>query len=132
MKATESALCLLSALLLVPAAVFGSASALGQSVALNRMVTPNGDGRNDTFIFRCHNPRDSGVEAKIFDLAGREVALMRLKQRSTGSPPAPSASGEYYDFEWNPNSEGKKKGGVYVYQVSVETSVYKGTIVVIR
>jgi hypothetical protein len=132
MKVRQRFAAIAAALALAPAAAFCSASALGQSVALNGMVTPNGDGRNDTFIFRCHNPRDSGVEAKIFDLAGREVALMRLKQRSTGSPPAPSASGEYYDFEWNPNSEGKKKGGVYVYQVSVETSVYKGTVVVIR
>lgn len=132
MRLKECALCLLAAALLAPAAVLGSASSLGQSAALNRLVTPNGDGRNDTFIFRCHNPRDAGLEAKIFDLSGREVALMRLKQRSTGTPPSVSASGEYYDLEWNPNSDGKKAGGVYIYQVSVETKVYKGTLVVIR
>lgn len=133
MKPQEGVLCLLAALLLAPAAGYPAASALGQSIALNRMVTPNGDGKNDTFVFRCHNPRDSGVEAKIFDLAGREVALMRLKQRSNGVPPVvDNTSGIYYDLEWDPNSGGKKGGGVYVYQVRLETKVYKGTIVVIR
>lgn len=132
MRLNANAVSLLAALLIAPAAVSGSASSLGQSAALNKLVTPNGDGRNDTFIFRCHNPKDAGLEAKIFDLSGREVALMRLKQRVTGTPPSASSSGEYYDLEWNPNSGGRKAGGVYIYQVSVDTKVYKGTVIVIR
>ncbi|OIO02502.1 MAG: hypothetical protein AUJ51_06095 [Elusimicrobia bacterium CG1_02_56_21] len=91
---------------------------------MNRLITPNGDGRNDTFIFRCHNPRDSAVDAKIYDLSGREVATMRIKSIGT--------SDFFYNYEWNPNSGGRKEGGVYVYQIRVETKVYKGTIVVIR
>ena len=116
-----------------PAAAFCSASALGRSVALNRLVTPNSDGRNDTFIFRCYNPRDAAVDAKIYDLAGREVAQMRLKQRSNGTPPVQdNSSGEFYDLEWDPNRGEKYPGGVYVYQVRTEEQVYKGTVVIIR
>ena len=114
----------MTALALAPAAAFCSASGLGRSLAMNRLVTPNGDGRNDTFIFRCYNPRDSAIEAKVYDLSGREIATMRLK--STGT------TDFFYNYEWDPNSNGRKEGGVYVYQISLETKVYKGTVIVIR
>ncbi|MBI5743312.1 MAG: gliding motility-associated C-terminal domain-containing protein [Elusimicrobia bacterium] len=127
------AILLAAAALLAPIRAASSPSALGQSVAMTRMVTPNGDGRNDIFIFRCYNPRDAAIEAKIFDVSGREVSNMRLKQRSNGAPPVTdNVSGAYYDLEWNPNSGGRAAGGVYLYQVRVETKVYKGTITVIR
>ena len=135
MKWPHSALCLLAAAALAPSAVFASASALGESKVLNRLITPNGDGRNDTFIFRCYNPRDSEIEARIYDLRGGEVGKMRLKQRSNGSDPfsgRDDVSGIYYDLEWDPNAGAKVPGGVYLYQITVETKVYKGTVVVIR
>lgn len=124
MKPRERLAALAAALLLAPAAAFCSASALGLSYPMNRLVTPNGDGRNDAFVFRCHNPRDAGVDAKVFDLSGREVAIMRLKRVGT--------SDFYYDYEWDPNSGGRAPGGTYVYQVSVEKKVYKGTLIVVR
>jgi len=124
MKALKYFAALAAAALLTPAAAFSAASALGQSRVLNRLVTPNGDGLNDTFVFRCHNPRDSGIDAKIFDLAGREIAVMRIKNIGTAD--------FFYDYEWNPNASGKTAGGVYLYQVRVETKVYKGTVIVIR
>ncbi|MDA8131769.1 MAG: gliding motility-associated C-terminal domain-containing protein [Elusimicrobia bacterium] len=135
MKCPYRALCLLAAAALAPASAFAAASALGESKAMSRLVTPNGDGRNDTFIFRCHNPRDSAIEARIYDLHGGEVGKMRLRQRSNGSDPfagRDDASGIYYDLEWDPNSGAKVPGGVYMYQITVETKVYKGTVVVIR
>jgi hypothetical protein len=122
MKVNRSTITLIAALALSPAAAFCAASALGQSIAMNKLITPNGDRKNDTFIFRCHNPRDSAVEGKIYDLSGREIAAM--KQRGI--------SGYFFDLEWNPNSGGHYPGGIYVYQVLIETKVYKGTIVVIR
>ncbi|MEK7721824.1 MAG: gliding motility-associated C-terminal domain-containing protein [Elusimicrobiota bacterium] len=135
MKVNRLAVNIMAALALLPAAAFCGASALGQSIALNRLITPNGDKKNDTFIFRCHNPRDSGIEAKIYDLSGREVATMTMKQRSNGinlGITRDDISGVYFDLEWNPNSGGHHPGGVYIYQVRLETKVYKGTIAVIR
>jgi hypothetical protein len=122
-----------AALLLAPAALRCSPSGLGRSIAMSRLITPNNDNRNDTFVFRCYNPRDAAVEAKIYDLAGREIATMRLKHRSNGIPAViDNTTGEYYDFEWNPNSGGHRPGGVYIYQVRLENTVYKGTVTVIR
>ena len=135
MKQKSLTLALTAALALSPAAVFCASSALGGSIAVNKLVTPNGDRMNDTFVFRCYNPRDYAVDGKIYDLSGREVATMRLKQRSNGtglSIAVDNNAGIYYDLEWNPNSGGHSPGGVYVYQVRMETKVYKGTIVVIR
>lgn len=123
MKKKSVVINFIAALALSPAAAF-CAAALGQSVALNKLVTPNGDGRNDTFIFRCHNPRDSAVEAKIFDISGREIAVMRIKSIGT--------TDYFYNYEWDPNTGGRKEGGIYVYQIRMETNVYKGTIIVIR
>ncbi len=124
---------LLAAALLAPGPGSSAPSSLGQSIAMNRLVTPNGDGYNDTFVFRCHNPRDSAIEARIYDLAGREVARMRLKQRSNGVPQAvDNVSGIYYDLEWDPNSSGRAPGGVYIYQIALEQKVYKGTVTLIR
>lgn len=132
MRRSFSFLLAVAALFFAPPPPLSSSSGLGQSIAMNKLVTPNGDKKNDTFIFRCYNPRDAAIDAKIFDLAGRQIAAMRLKQRSTGIPAAPYAYGEYYDLEWNPNSGGNKPGGVYIYQVRIETSVIKGTVTVIR
>lgn len=123
MKVPRSTWRLAAVLALFPAAAF-CASALGRSAAMNRLVTPNGDGRNDSFIFRCYNPRDAAVEGRIFDIAGREIAAMRLKSVGTGD--------FFYNYEWDPNAGGRKEGGVYVYQVLQETLVYKGTVIVIR
>jgi hypothetical protein len=121
-----------AALLLAPAATVLATPGLGRSIAMNKLVTPNGDHKNDSFIFRCYNPGDDAIDAKIYDLSGREVAVMTLKQRSRFIPAQQNTYGEYYDLEWNPNSGGNKPGGVYIYQVRLGNSVYKGTVTVIR
>ncbi len=120
-----------AALLSAPSAPLYSSSELGRSIAINKLVTPNGDHRNDFFIFRCYNPRDAAIDARIYDLAGREVATMTLKQRWHGVV-IDNISGEYYDLTWDPNRGGRKPGGVYIYQIRIETSVLKGTVTVIR
>lgn len=124
MKPNARTLRLLAVLVLVPAAAFCAASSLGRSIPLNKLVTPNHDGKNDYFVFRCYNPRDAAIEARIYDMAGREVAKMDLM--------AGDHSDFYYDYRWDPNSGSKKPGGVYLYQIRVETTVYKGTVAVIR
>ncbi len=124
---------LLTAVLAAPGALVCLASGLGLSGPMNRMVTPNGDGMNDYFIFRCYNPQDLDVEGTVYDLSGHQVALMTLAQRDDGDPTrADNVAGLYYDMKWDPNSGKKTAGGVYIYQVTVGTKVYKGTLVVIR
>jgi hypothetical protein len=113
-----------AALMLAPGAPVSAGAAAGKSFAVNRMVTPNGDGYNDRFFFKCYNPRDAAVDARIYDLSGREQAVMKLVSSGTAD--------FYYTFEWDPNSGGRWPGGVYVYQIRLEKKVYKGTVVIIR
>jgi hypothetical protein len=101
-----------------------AAVTVGTSRALNRLVTPNRDFRNDTFVFRCYNPSELLVRGEIFDLKGRKVADMTLKDISL--------TDSYYSMEWDPNGGMRAAGGVYIYQVTVGENVLKGTIVVIR
>ncbi len=92
-----------AALLLGPLTVVCAPSKLGQSYPVNKLVTPNGDGFNDTFVFRCYNPRDAAIDARIYDVSGREAGSMRLKSAGL--------SDFYYTYEWDPNSGGRSPGG---------------------
>ncbi|KAF0127545.1 MAG: hypothetical protein FD189_19 [Elusimicrobia bacterium] len=118
----SAAISLAAALLLAPALM--AAVTVGSSRALSRLVTPNGDSRNDTFVFQCHNPSELLVKGEIFDLKGRKVADMTLKEISL--------TDSYYKMEWNPNLGMRAAGGVYIYQITVGETVIKGTVVVIR
>lgn len=97
---------------------------VGQSIAMTRTVTPNGDKRNDTFRFRCYNPRQAAVTGRIYDMKGAAVADMKLIDTPTSS--------YYYLLEWDPNSGGVAPGGLYLYQIIMEDQVYKGAVAVIR
>ncbi|MBU2529839.1 MAG: gliding motility-associated C-terminal domain-containing protein [Elusimicrobia bacterium] len=95
------------------------------SRAMTKFVTPNGDGKNDTFVFQCYNPMDLAVRGKIYSLKSRLVAEM---QDADVSP-----SDNYSELAWNPNSGYENaKGGVYIYQILIGVKVYKGTVIVIR
>lgn len=113
-----------AALALAPGALFCPAAGLGLSVAVNKLVTPNGDGYNDKFIFKCYNPGYAAIDARIYTVSGRQIATMQLEGIGT--------SDYYYTYDWDPNSGGRWPGGVYLYQIWIGTKVYKGTVVVIR
>ena len=86
----------------------------------NRMLTPNGDGKNDFVVFTFNNPKDSQVTGKIYDLQGRLVAEMS---------PGPVSN----SLEWNGKAGGQAvPGGIYIYQIQAEGKTFNGTIVVIR
>jgi gliding motility-associated-like protein len=87
----------------------------------NHVITPNGDGRNDTVVFTFDNPRASGVSGKIFDVKGRLISEML---------PGPIVDSS---LKW----DGKAGGmvvpqGVYLYQIQAEGQKFTGTVVVIR
>lgn len=103
----------------------GAAGTLSNSAAVNRTVTPNHDNKNDTFIFRCYNPKDYRINASIYGLRGEKVASMRT------IPPNPDPW-PYRYLEWDPDSGYKAPGGVYVYEVIVNDKSYKGAVVVVR
>ncbi len=92
-----------------------------QAGVSNRLVTPNGDGKNDTVVFTYDNPRDSEVRVRLLDIRGKEVV---------GSLPAGPVSNSK---QWDGTAGGRAvPGGVYIYQVEGEGRTFTGTIVIIR
>lgn len=86
----------------------------------NKVITPNGDGRNDNAVFMLDNPRDAGFSGKIFDKNGAFIADMT---------PGVLAN----SLKWDATGGGRVvPGGVYIYQIRGESKVFSGTLIVIR
>ncbi|MDD5207763.1 MAG: gliding motility-associated C-terminal domain-containing protein [Elusimicrobiales bacterium] len=86
----------------------------------NRLITPNGDNKNDTMVFVFDNPQDKKVTGKIYDMRGALVGSM--KAGPVGN-----------SLIWDAKAGGLAvPGGVYIYQIEAEGTVYNGTVVVIR
>jgi hypothetical protein len=86
----------------------------------NRMLTPNGDRKNDTMVFVFDNPRGSITKGKIFDIRGAFIAEMTEGEISNS-------------LSWDAKASGTiVSGGVYIYQIESEGQVYNGTVVVVR
>lgn len=87
---------------------------------LNRLITPNGDGKNDTMTFIFDNPQAKGVSGRIYDLRGALVGTMK---------PGPVEN----SLVWDAKAGGRPvPGGAYVYQLEADGTVYNGTVVVVR
>ncbi|HBA60650.1 MAG TPA: hypothetical protein DCZ92_07495 [Elusimicrobia bacterium] len=87
----------------------------------NKVITPNGDGRNDYVVFTLDNPRDSSITGKIYDLSGAFVADMKPGTQIADT------------LAWDGKSNGSVvPRGVYVYQIKAEGKTFNGTLVVIR
>jgi hypothetical protein len=87
---------------------------------INRFVTPNGDGRNDSAVFRFENPRDAGGTLKVYDLRGHKVADVEIQ---------PTTS-VVSSVSWTPSTT--IPSGVYIYVIQVESKVVSGAVVVVR
>lgn len=108
---------------------------------LSRLITPNGDQRNDYFFFCVDNPSDSGVDAKVYTLSGRLVSSMVHRRDLVppigGAPVVPCPAGilpgsAQYVF-WDGMSGGAAvHSGVYVYQIKAEGRSFTGTLAVVR
>lgn len=87
----------------------------------SRVITPNGDGLNDTLIFTYDpGPRNVVPDGKIFDLRGAFVADM---------VPGPQPN----TLTWNGYMNGMPvHSGVYVYRITGDGKTFTGTIVVAR
>jgi len=86
-----------------------------------RVITPNGDGKNDTLIFG-YDPGPNNVipTGKIFDLKGMFVSEM-----TPGLVP--------YTLTWDGRMNGKVvTSGIYVYEIKGDGKTFNGTIVVAR
>lgn len=87
-----------------------------------RVITPNGDGKNDYVFFYYENPNDSTVEIKIYDVDGRFVRNVN----------------EQGPVEMSRKWDGKDESGnivptgVYIYEITSEGKKFTGTVVVAK
>ncbi|MBI5243870.1 MAG: hypothetical protein HY922_09360 [Elusimicrobia bacterium] len=112
--------------------------------ALVRVITPNGDGKNDVAILCANNPKDSGVSATIYDLRGRRAAGMaHIRDAGGGVAGAHKACRDKYPpssspiqidvLQWDGTINGRAAaGGVYLYRIQAEDSTLTGTVAVAR
>ena len=131
---TTAAAGLLIAALLAVAALAQSAS-FQFFGPLSRVVTPNGDGKNDVAIFCFDNPAASAVSGGIFSLLGSAVATLGpANANASGSAcPAGALPGSDGSIVWDGRSNGSTvRGGIYVYRITAEQKSYTGTIIVVR
>lgn len=86
----------------------------------NKVITPNGDGRNDKAVFLLDNPRDAAFSGRVFDRQGAFIADL---------VPGVLAN----SLQWDARGGGRVvPGGVYLYQIQGEGKVFTGTLLVIR
>lgn len=110
-----------SILQLNQAASFG----LSQS-SPTKILTPNGDGVNDTFKLIFDNPSGNIIsQKKVYDIIGAEVADFQVIGDETASTVTLFWDGRDKDGDI-------VRSGIYIYQVQCEGKVINGTIVVAR
>lgn len=94
------------------------------TAVFNRVLTPNGDGKNDTVVWQFNNPQFSDVSGQIFDIRGRLVASLQ---------PGPAVTAPLQTLQWDGRAGGAlAPGGVYIYVITAEGHNVSGTVVVIR
>lgn len=92
-----------------------------------RIITPNGDGKNDIFWVIYTNPMDAEVRGKIYDLDGAEVTDMVQKTSDITGLLEGALSWDGKDGSGN-----VVPAGVYIYQLTAEDTVFNGTVFVAR
>lgn len=123
---------------LLAVAAFAQGAAFRFFGPLSRIITPNGDGRNDLAIFCFDNPAGSGVSGNVFSLLGSAVGTMGPETANptgsgcpAGTPGPLGSNGEY--MTWDGRSNGTVvRSGVYIYRIRAEEKSYTGTLIVVR
>lgn len=87
---------------------------------INRFVTPNGDGKNDSATFSFTNPRDSGGTLRIYDVRGHKVAEVSIEATSAAAS----------SVSWAPGT--MTPSGVYIYVITIEQQTVSGAVVVVK
>jgi hypothetical protein len=103
---------------------------------LARVITPNGDGKNDVLFLCFDNPGDSDVSGKIYNLLGAEISPLGPRSSVVGGAPNCPAAATAVPAQfltWDGRSNGNTvASGIYLYRILVDQKVYAGTLIVVR
>jgi hypothetical protein len=132
-KLITAALAVLGALL-GATAIFAQTGEVRYFGTLSKVVTPNGDQKNDLAFFCFDNPSDSAMTGRIYTLLGTEVASTGPKTNRSATEGAGCPSTTFARFvTWDGRSQGVAvRSGVYIYRIEVENRVFSGTLLVVR
>jgi len=85
-----------------------------------RVLTPNGDGVNDSVVFNLAEPSASLPRARVYDVRGRRVAEL--------APASPA------QLRWDGRDFAGRavESGVYLVQISEDSAVWNGVVAVAR
>lgn len=108
--------------------------------ALVRVITPNGDKKNDVAILCFDNPKASAMRGEIYTLRGRKVAEMihvqnagLLQSAGFSCPLVPGAVEAEEALTWDGKAFGAAvRSGIYIYVVKSEDKAVTGTVLVVR
>ncbi|MDD5656589.1 MAG: hypothetical protein PHF00_04970 [Elusimicrobia bacterium] len=102
---------------------------------LSRVVTPNGDGRNDHAVLCFDDPGESEVSGRVYSLLGTFVAdfsPLRIVAPGASGCPTGAMNKQYY-ITWDGKSGGAAvRSGVYIYQVRAEGRSFRGSLLVVK
>lgn len=128
-----AATAILAGLLLLTALARAEGASLKFLGPISRVITPNGDGNNDSAFLCFDNPAASDISGRIYTLLGSEVAVLGPVGHGLLGCPAGSLGLPNDYLSWDGRSNGSVVGsGIYVYRIQAENHIYSGTILVVR
>jgi len=86
-----------------------------------KIITPNGDNRNDRFFIRFTNPYDNEIQAAVYSLRGTKIAVLPI-----------AATEDYFYWDGTDTSGNTVDAGAYLFQVSGEGEIFNGVVIVAR
>jgi hypothetical protein len=99
---------------------------------LRRVVSPNGDGKNDQAVFCFDNPERLAVAGSVYTLLGSHVADFGQEQRGASACAAATIGGTNF-MTWDGKAGGVVvRSGVYIYKLRAEGTSFTGTLLVVR
>src|ERR1700679_2853202 len=99
--------------------MWASVAVVGLAVHMSgRVLTPNGDGINDSVAFTLMSAQNSALHTQVFDVRGRRVAELQ-----------PVSSTQ---LRWDGKDYAARvvQSGVYLVQISENASLWNGVVAV--
>lgn len=99
-----------------------SFGALTMTTVKPRVITPNGDAKNDTVFFQFDSALSGlPIESSIVDISGAKVSGMSMNSDETA-------------LTWNGKDENGKAvpAGIYIYAIKIGKKLATGTVVVAK
>jgi hypothetical protein len=97
-----------------------------------RILTPNGDRRNDIAFFEFNNPDELPITGTVYDLSGARVADLQTSPLLTGITNTDPTITDLLVWDGKSSDGQTVAGGIYIYQILFQGKTATGTVIVAR